>query len=241
MKICKHRLINTTLQLIIKKIHIVWSDTRKRVVSLLNLNKKNAFNNVMHSRLLHNMKKRKVSRLLLKFVKNFLKDQCIMITIDDYMMMKCSMNVNISQDSLLSSILYLFYNANLLEACDNIKLRINFTDFLNDINILTYEKFIKCNCKVLSKIYDRCKQWSKTHDIKFLITKHKLIYFTRTFKWFNIKVNVKLTKYQIDLKSNIKVLKVQLNFKLKWVTYMHHVKAKLVIKQKIMQIIIKFT
>ncbi len=50
----------------------------------------------MHSRLLHNMKKRKVSKLLLKFVKNFLKDQRIMITIDDYMMMKCSMNINIS-------------------------------------------------------------------------------------------------------------------------------------------------
>ncbi len=48
-------------------------------------------------------------------------------------------------------------------------------------------------------------------------------------------------KYQINLKSNIRVLRVQLNFKLKWVIYMHHVKAKLVIKQKIMQTIIEFT
>jgi len=116
------------------------------------------FNNVMHSRLLHDMKKRKVSRLLLKFVKNFLKDQHIMIIINDYMMMKCNVNVDISQDSLLSSILYLFYNTNLLEACDDIKLKTNFTNFVNDINILTYEKFIKCNCRVFSKIYDRCKQ-----------------------------------------------------------------------------------
>ena len=50
MKTCKHRLTNTTLQLIIKKIHIVWSDTRRRVVSLLSLNEENAFNNVMHNR-----------------------------------------------------------------------------------------------------------------------------------------------------------------------------------------------
>jgi len=131
---------------------------RRKVVSLLSLNEKNAFDNVMHSRLLHNMKKRKVSRLLLKFVKNFLKDRHIMITIDDYTMMKCSVNVNISQDSLLSLILYLFYNANLLKACDNIKLRTNFTDFMNDINILIYKEFMKHNCKVLSEIYDRCKQ-----------------------------------------------------------------------------------
>ncbi len=56
-----------------------------------------------------------------------------------------------------------------------------------------------------------------------------------------MNIDVKLMKYQINLKLNIKVLKVQLNFKLKWVTYMHHVKAKLVIKQKIIQTIIKFT
>ncbi len=79
------------------------------------------------------------------------------------------------------------------------------------------------------------------HDIKFLMIKYKLIHFMKTSKWFNMKADVKLMKHQIDLKSNIKVLRIQLNFKLKWVIYMHHVKAKLVIKQKIMQTIIKFT
>ncbi len=208
MRVCKHKSIDTTLQLITKKIHTVWSDMRRRVVSLLSLNEKNAFDNMMHSKLLHNMKKRKVSRLFLKFVKNFVKDRCIMITIDDYMMMKCSVNIDISQDSSLSLILYLFYNANLLEVCDDIKLRTSFTDFVNDINILTYKEFTKRNCRVLSKIYDRCEQWSKTHDIKFSMTKHKLIHFTRTSKWFNIKVDVKLMKHQINLKSDIRILRV---------------------------------
>ncbi len=182
MRTCKHRSTNTTLQLIIEKIHIIWSDIRRRVISLLNLNEKNMFNNVTHSKLLHDMKKRKVLRLLLEFVKNFLRNQCIMITINDYTMMKCSMNINILQDSSLSLILYLFYNVNLLKACDNIRLKTSFTDFINDVNILIYEKFIKCNCKVLSEIYDRCKQWSKMHNIKFSKTKHKLIHFMKIFK-----------------------------------------------------------
>ncbi len=56
-----------------------------------------------------------------------------------------------------------------------------------------------------------------------------------------MKVDVKLMKHQINLKSDIRILKVQLNFKLKWVIHMHYIKAKLVIKQKIMQTIIKFT
>ncbi len=157
MKTCKHRLTNTTLQLIIKKIHIVWSDTRRRVISLLSLNEKSAFNNVMHSRLLHDMKRRKVLRLLLEFVKNFLRNRRITITINDYMMTKRSMNINILQDSSLLSILYLFYNVNLLKACDDIRLRTSFTDFINDVNILTYKEFMKRNCKVLSEIYDKCE------------------------------------------------------------------------------------
>jgi len=241
MRICKHRSINTTLQLIIKKIYIVWSDTRRRVILLLSLNEKSAFNNVTHSRLLHDIKKRKVFRLLLEFVKNFLKDQHVMITIDDYTTMKRSVNINILQDSLLLSILYLFYNADLLKACDDIRLKTSFTDFINDVNILIYKKFMKCNCKVLSEIYDRCEQWSKMHNIEFSKTKHELIHFTKISKWFNMNINVKWMKHQINLKSNIKVLKIQLNFKLKWMIYMHHVKAKLVIKQKIMQTIIEFT
>ncbi len=56
-----------------------------------------------------------------------------------------------------------------------------------------------------------------------------------------MKVDVKLTRHQINLKSDIRILKVQLNFKLKWMTHMHYVEAKLVIKQKIMQTIIEFT
>ncbi len=130
---------------------------RRRVILLLSLNEKNVFDNVTHSRLLHDMKKRKVSRLFLKFVKNFLRNWCITITIDDYMMIKHNVNVDISQDFLLSLILYLFYNVNLLEACDDIKLRTSFTNFMNDINILTYKEFIKRNCKVLNEIYDKCK------------------------------------------------------------------------------------
>ncbi len=208
MKAHKHRLTDTTLQLITEKIYIVWSNTRRRVVLLLSLNKKNAFNNMTYDRLLHDMKQRRVFRLLFEFVKNFLKDQCIIITINDYMMMKCSVNINISQDSLLLLILYLFYNANLLKACDNIKLRTNFTSFINNVNILTYKKFMKCNCKVLNEIYDRCEQWSKTHNIKFLKTKHELIHFTRTFKWFNMNESLKLTEHQIKSKSDIRILKV---------------------------------
>jgi len=73
-------------------------------------------------------------------------------------MIKRTINVNISQDSSLLLIFYLFYNIDLLKTCDNIMLRINFIEFVDDVNILMYNKLIKRNCKILNKIYNKDEQ-----------------------------------------------------------------------------------
>ncbi len=65
-------------------------------------------------------------------------------------MKKRNANVNISQIFFLFLVLYLFYNANLLKMCNNIKLRISVTSFVNDVNILTYKELIERNCKMLN-------------------------------------------------------------------------------------------
>jgi len=96
--------------------------------------------------------------LFFKFVKDFLRNWRITITIDNYTTTKRNININISQDFLLLLILYLFYNANLLKIYNNIKLKISFIRFVNDVNILIYEKLTKHNCKVLNKIYNKCEQ-----------------------------------------------------------------------------------
>ena len=72
--------------------------------------------------------------------------------IEDYMMTKREINVNISQSSLFFLILYLFYNANLLKSYKNVKLHFNVIEFVNDINILTYNESTERNCEMLKKI-----------------------------------------------------------------------------------------
>jgi hypothetical protein len=65
-------------------------------------------------------------------------------------------NAYISQRFFISSILFLFFNASLIEKCKALKIKVEVLDFINDINILVYNKFIEEICRMLSKAHDAC-------------------------------------------------------------------------------------
>jgi len=65
-------------------------------------------------------------------------------------------NANILQRFLISLILFLFFNASLIEKCEALRIKIKVLDFVNDINILVYNRFIEEICKILSKAYYVC-------------------------------------------------------------------------------------
>jgi len=65
-------------------------------------------------------------------------------------------NADISQESFISSILFLFFNASLIEKCEALRIKIQVLNFVNDINILAYDRFIEEICKTLSKTHDVC-------------------------------------------------------------------------------------
>ena len=85
-------------------------------------------------------------------MKNFLKNKSTTLIIKNHTMTKRKISVNISQNLSFFLMLYLFYNANLLKSCENVKLRFNVIEFVNDINILTYNESTKRNCEMLKKI-----------------------------------------------------------------------------------------
>jgi len=63
-------------------------------------------------------------------------------------------NADISQKFFISLILFLFFNASLIEKCEALKIKIKVLDFINNINILVYDRFIEEICRTLSKTYN---------------------------------------------------------------------------------------
>ncbi len=150
-------------------------------------------------------------------------------------------NVDISQESLISSILFLFFNVNLIEKCKALKIKIEVLNFINDINILVYDRFIEEICKILSKIHNVCAKWAWTHDATFASEKYELTHFTRKSRKFNMMINIQIESSVIKSKSNMQVLKMQLNMKLQWDAHLRQIKMNHIIRMLILSHLEVFT
>jgi Reverse transcriptase (RNA-dependent DNA polymerase) len=110
-------------------------------------------------------------------------------------------SVEISQGSPILPILYLFYNADLLKICTDIKLRTELTGFVDDVNILTYGDSMKRNCKALEQIHQKCTEWAKKHGSKFFSEKHELVHFTHMKGRIDLQAYVMLEGTKIEPKE----------------------------------------
>jgi len=65
-------------------------------------------------------------------------------------------NADISQRFFILLILFLFFNASLIKKCKTLRIKIKVLDFINNINILVYNRFTEEICRTLSKAHDVC-------------------------------------------------------------------------------------
>jgi retron-type reverse transcriptase len=192
MRVRRERSTETALHLFTEKIYTIWAENKPRIASILSLNVADAFDRVSHARLAHNLRKRKISKTLIRWVKDFLKDKYTEIRIADFTLEKSKVNVSIPQGSPVSPILYLFYNADLLKICENLTLRTSPTGFVDNVNLLTYGTSTERNCRNLERIHDVCEDWARRYGSKFNPDKYELLHLTRIFKRFNTEANIKI-------------------------------------------------
>jgi hypothetical protein len=227
MKCRKNRSIETTLKLFTEQIHIVWRQRTNRVITLLNLNVANVFDTMSHVRLIHDMKKRKISRWIIDWINNFLFDRFTTFAVNRKVIESFSIQIEISQKSLFSSILYLFYNVDLLKMCNRFETNTKFFEYVDDVNILIYEKNIEENCRNLEKVHKLCERWAIRHEFVFASIKYELIHFIRNSKKFDMTITIKIDSNTIQSRIDIRVLDVQIDTRLKWDSHVRKIQEKM--------------
>ena len=125
------------------------------------------------------------------------------------------MTTDIFQEFLISLILYLFYNADLLKTCSNFGAKTTTLGFVDDVNILAYGTSTEKNCRILEKVHKLCAKWADTHEAEFAPSKYELIHLARNVKKFNMEAMINIEDIVIELKPDIRVLGLQIDFRLK--------------------------
>ncbi len=152
---CKWFMISA-LNLLVNQVHAVWDCKIKYVIFMLSLNIAEAFNHVLHIKLLHTLRMRRTLNYIVNWTRSFLKDRKSSLMFDEQIDAMQWVDADISQRFLISSILFLFFNASLIEKYKALEIKIEILNFVNDINILIYDRFTESICKTLSKAHDVC-------------------------------------------------------------------------------------
>lgn len=97
----------------VEKIYSGWN--KDGVASLLMLDISGAYDHVCQHRLRHNLRKRHLNSQLVDLVSSFLSDRVTSIWSNEFTSAELPISCGIPQGSPLSPILFLFYDADLLE------------------------------------------------------------------------------------------------------------------------------
>jgi len=241
MRARRKQFIILTLDLLINQVHTVWDCKIKYVAFMLSLDVIEAFDRVSHIRLLHTLKMKRTSSYIIKWTRSFLENRETSLIFNEQTSDMREINTDISQRFLISSILFLFFNVSLIKKCEALRIKIEVLDFVNDINILVYDRFIEEICKTLSKAHDVYAKWACTHDATFASKKYELTHFIRKSKRFNIMISIQIKSSVIKSKSDVWVLKVQLNMKLQWDAHLWQIEMNHVIRMLTLNCLEVFT
>ena len=121
----------------------------KRVLSALLLNVKSAFDHVSLNQLLKVMKRLHLPQVVLKWVQCFLTNRSITLTFDEERNQSKSVDSEISQDSPISSMLFLIYIRFLFTKINNKHTQLRLPSYIDDVAIIVEDRTAKENSKAL--------------------------------------------------------------------------------------------
>ena len=215
--------IEHALHFITKRIHTAWINDEIAIMLLLNVTE--VYDNVCHLRLFHNLKKKRIENNSLKWIISFLSKKYIILKFVNYITNRIRIKIELSQDFLISSIFYLFYNVELLETCIDENFKTATSDFVNDVAIMTIDSTETDNLEALRKSHEKTIKWTKTHESIFAPTKYQLIHFRKNIL-VSLELSLRLTNHFVNFEEKCKYLKIIMNSRLQWQNHLQYLEKQ---------------
>ncbi|XMA13648.1 hypothetical protein WAI453_006439 [Rhynchosporium graminicola] len=222
----KGRSVDHALHTIVEKIYEAWNSPEPQAASLLLLDVSGAFDNVSHARLLHNLRKRRIDERTVRWIASFLTDRSTVISFDTFKSEVYQTTTGIPQGSPLSPILYLYYNADLIETC-NREPNTLATGYIDDIAILRWGSSIKETCKGLENAMQRAMIWARKHASVFAPSKFQLTHHTRRRQVADVDRHIQIEQTIIPPSDSSKYLGITLDTALNWKQHIQNLKIKI--------------
>ncbi len=201
------------LYYIVKRIYSSWN--KRKIPSVLLLDITGAFDNVPKDRLLHNLRTKQINARIVAWIGSFLTRRSTTLRTNEQITDKIGISIGIPQGSPLSPILFLFYNAPLLEDLEIVG-SVSATGFVDDVVLLVEGKICKENSTVFHDLHEKiCKLWARHHGSKFASEKYQLSHFTRK-RIANLEFRLSLSKQVVHLWKTVIYLGILLDTKLSW-------------------------
>ena len=140
-----------------------------------------AFPNAVTDKLLHNLKKRRIPQIYVKFIKLMLSNRRTKLSFDDYTSDPINILNRIGQGDPLSMILYILYNADILEIIDD-ETHEGALGYVDDMALIATGNSFEDTTETLRNLMEKQDgglSWSETHNSRFEMSKSAVLHFTR--------------------------------------------------------------
>src|SRR5436190_2278230 len=208
------------MMILTENIYKAWKN--QKIYTAVFMDVAGAFNNVHHERLIHNLKKRRLPIAIAKWIDSFLQKRSTQLQFNGAKSQSISTPAGIPQGSPLSPLLYMYYNADLLDIPQQRGMGLGFID---DI-MYGVEGFTdKGNARKLKQLLREAEEWRKKHGVQFETSKYILVHFTRNH---NRATNAAITigNVTIEPSNEAKYLGVILDKELWFKTHLQYIVKK---------------
>ena len=170
----KQRSAEQALLLLQEQIYAAWRG--RRVLSLISFDVKGAYNGVCKERLLQRMKARGIPEVLLRWIEAFCSDRTANIQINGQLSEVQSLpQAGLPQGSPLSPILFLFFNADLVQR--QIDSQGGAVAFVDDFTAWVTGPTAQSNREGIEAIINEALDWEKRSGATFEVDKTAIIHF----------------------------------------------------------------